>query len=40
MTGRGRGKYCYKQEYRDEAECFLRKEINKRFEGAKIVYVV
>lgn len=40
MIGRGRGKYCYKQEYREEAECFLRKEIKKRFDSAEIVYVV
>ena len=40
MTGRGRGKYYYKQEYRDEAEVFLRKEIKARFDGTEIVYVV
>lgn len=40
MTGRGRGKYCYKQEYRDDAEIFLRKEIKKRFDAAEIVYIV
>lgn len=40
MTGRGRGKYYYKQEYRDEAELFLREEIKKRFDGTEIVYVV
>lgn len=40
MTGRGRGKYCYKQAYRDEAESFLRREIEKRFDGMNIVYVV
>lgn len=40
MTGRGRGKYCYKQEYRDKAEIFLREEIKRRFDGTEIVYVV
>ncbi len=40
MTGRGRGKYCYKQQYRDEAELFLRTEITKRFSCSEIVYVV
>lgn len=40
MTGRGRGKYYYRQEYRDEAEAFLRKEIKDRFKGTEIVYVV
>ena len=40
MTGRGRGKYCYKQEYRETAEIFLREEIKRRFDGTEIVYVV
>ena len=40
MTGRGRGKYYYRQEYRDEAEAFLIKEIKNRFKSAEIVYVV
>lgn len=40
MTGRGRGKYCYKQAYREEGEQFLRTEIKKRFNCAEIVYVV
>ena len=40
MTGRGRGKYCYKQSYRQEAECFFRDEIAKRFNSQSIVYIV
>ncbi len=40
MTGRGRGKYYYKKEYREDAEQFLRKEIGKRFDNTEIVYVV
>lgn len=40
MTGRGRGKYCYKQEYRTSAEAFLREEISKRFDNSQIVYIV
>ena len=40
MTGRGKGKYCYKKEYRDEAEIFFKKEINKRFNSAVIMYIV
>ncbi len=40
MTGRGRGKYCYKQAYREDGEQFLRYEIGKRFNGESIVYVV
>lgn len=40
MTGRGRGKYCYKKEYRDEAEIFFKQEIKKRFNSATIMYIV
>ena len=40
MTGRGRGKYCYKNSYRLEGEAFLRSEIEKRFQSVNIVYVV
>lgn len=40
MTGRGRGKYWYKKEYRDEAEIFFREEIKKRFDCANIMYIV
>lgn len=40
MTGRGRGKYCYKQSFREDGEAFLRYEIGKRFDCANIVYVV
>jgi len=40
MTGRGRGRYCYKQEYRREAEAILRQEIEKRFRAGKILYIV
>ena len=40
MTGRGRGKYIYKKEYRDHAETLLREEIHKRFDCANIMYVV
>lgn len=40
MTGRGRGKYHYKKEYREEAEAYLREEIGKRFDSSKIVYIV
>lgn len=40
MTGRGRGKYCYKQDYRKAAEIFLREEISRRFSCTEIVYVV
>lgn len=40
MTGRGMGKYCYKQPLRDEGERFLRDEIGLRFGEKKIVYIV
>ncbi len=40
MTGRGRGKYYYRQEYRDKADVFLRAEISKRFKNTEIVYIV
>jgi spore photoproduct lyase len=40
MTGRGKGKYWYKKDYRDEAEKFFRREIKKRFPKAKIMYIV
>ncbi len=40
MTGRGRGKYCYKQSYREDGERFLREEISRRFHNKSIVYIV
>lgn len=30
MTGRGRGKYCYRNEVREEAEAFFREQIRSR----------
>ena len=40
MTGRGRGKYCYKDEFRKAGETFLREEIKKHLDGMHILYVV
>ena len=40
MTARGRGKYAYKKELRQEGEIFLRNEIEKRFSESKILYIV
>lgn len=40
MTGRGRGKYCYKEQFRREGEAFLREEIRKYLGNMRIVYVV
>lgn len=39
MTGRGRGRYCYRQEERDAAEFFLREEINRVLGDVKILYI-
>ena len=39
MTGRGRGKYCYKKNVRDEAEEFIREQMNKYFPKNKIEYI-
>lgn len=40
MTGRGRGKYCYRQDLRAKGEMFLREEISKYLREMKILYVV
>lgn len=40
MTGRGRGRYCYRRPVRDEAEQFLRGRIKQRFPDTQIMYVV
>ena len=40
MAVRGRGKYCYKKEIKDEAEQFIREEMHKYFPKNRIVYVV
>ncbi|MBR3152575.1 MAG: spore photoproduct lyase [Clostridia bacterium] len=40
MTGRGRGKYMYKKEIREDGEKFLREELNRYFKGKTILYVV
>lgn len=40
MTGRGRGKYCYKNDIRMEAELFLREQMKKFFPNNKIEYIV
>ena len=39
MTRRGRGKYCYKKNVRDEAEEFIREQMNKYFPNNKIEYI-
>ncbi len=40
MTGRGRGKYWYKNDIRKEAEVFLRQQMHKYFPNNKIEYIV
>lgn len=39
MTGRGRGKYCYKADVRAEAEMFLRDKLSQRLSSMKILYI-
>ncbi len=39
MTGRGRGKYCYKTEERAQAEAFLRSEIARILGNVTILYI-
>ena len=40
MTGRGRGKYMYKAEYRSEGESFFRENLKKYFPNSEIKYIV
>ena len=40
MTGRGKGKYTYRKEVREEAESFLRDLMKKYFAFNKIEYIV
>ena len=40
MTGRGKGKYWYKEEVRKEGENFFREELAKYFPNNKILYIV
>lgn len=40
MTGRGRGRYCYRNEIRSEGERFLREIISLKLKNIPIIYVV
>ena len=40
MTGRGRGKYMYKKEVKQEGEEFFRNIMHKYFPNNKILYIV
>lgn len=39
MTGRGRGKYCYKNELREEAELFFYNKLAKKLPHMQILYI-
>ena len=39
MTGRGRGKYCYRKDIRLEAETFLRQKLSKNLGTMPILYI-
>lgn len=39
MTGRGRGKYCYRNDIRGEAESFLREKLSQRLGSMPILYI-
>ena len=40
MTGRGRGRYCYRDDIRTEGEQFLRDQLEQKLGEVPIVYVV
>ncbi len=40
MTGRGRGKYWYKKEIREEGEIFFRENLKKYFPRNEVLYIV
>jgi spore photoproduct lyase len=40
MTGRGRGKYCYRDHIREQEAQFFREKISQNLGNAPIVYVV
>lgn len=39
MTGRGRGKYCYRNDVRAEAESFLRERLSQQLKNMPIWYI-
>lgn len=39
MTGRGRGKYCYRPEVRAQSESFLRTALSKELGSMRILYI-
>lgn len=40
MTGRGKGKYMYKKELKEDGEIFLKSQLQKYFPNNKIEYIV
>ena len=40
MTGRGKGKYCYRDDIRKDGELFLRQQIEEKLKEMTILYVV
>ena len=40
MTGRGMGKYCYRQQIREDGELFIRDKITNTFPKTEIIYIV
>lgn len=40
MTGRGRGRYCYRADTKQEAEDYLRTQLAEKLPGIPILYVV
>ena len=40
MTGRGKGKYTYKKDVREEAESYIRDLMKKHFPNSEIKYIV
>ncbi len=39
MTGRGRGKYCYRNDVRAEVECFLSEKVSRQLGTMPILYI-
>jgi spore photoproduct lyase len=40
MTGRGRGKYCYREGIRSEVEAFIKEELSRKLPDIPILYIV
>lgn len=40
MTGRGMGKYCYRNEIKEEGKRFIQEQLYKFFPNNKIIYIV